>query len=45
MTELSESHDDPFAPHLAALVVLDDRAWWSDGTGGLRSCSAIRTQP
>ncbi|MFJ1730331.1 SpoIIE family protein phosphatase [Streptomyces sp. NPDC088254] len=25
MTELSESHDDPFAPHLAALVVLDDR--------------------
>ncbi|MGW3151196.1 SpoIIE family protein phosphatase [Streptomyces sp. NPDC001177] len=25
MTELSESHDDPFAPHLAALAVLDDR--------------------
>ncbi|MFI6850893.1 SpoIIE family protein phosphatase [Streptomyces sp. NPDC050416] len=25
MTEFSEGHDDPFAPHLAALVVLDDR--------------------
>ncbi|MEU3859476.1 SpoIIE family protein phosphatase [Streptomyces sp. NPDC028722] len=25
MTELSESHDDPFALHLAALAVLDDR--------------------
>ncbi|MFF8973958.1 SpoIIE family protein phosphatase [Streptomyces sp. NPDC014995] len=25
MTELSEGHDDPFAPHLAALAVLDDR--------------------
>ncbi|MGY1577930.1 SpoIIE family protein phosphatase [Streptomyces sp. MN13] len=25
MTELSESHDDPFAQHLAALAVLDDR--------------------
>ncbi|NUP24439.1 MAG: SpoIIE family protein phosphatase [Streptomyces sp.] len=25
MKEFSESHDDPFAPHLAALVVLDDR--------------------
>ncbi|MEV5879455.1 SpoIIE family protein phosphatase [Streptomyces sp. NPDC052101] len=25
MKEFSESHDDPFAPHLAALAVLDDR--------------------
>ncbi|GGN49537.1 hypothetical protein GCM10011579_003330 [Streptomyces albiflavescens] len=25
MTELSEGHDDPFALHLAALAVLDDR--------------------
>ncbi|WP_031160967.1 SpoIIE family protein phosphatase [Streptomyces durhamensis] len=25
MKESSESHDDPFAPHLAALAVLDDR--------------------
>jgi PAS domain S-box-containing protein len=25
MTELSASHDDPFAPHLVALAVLDDR--------------------
>ena len=25
MTELSASHDDPFAPRLAALAVLDDR--------------------
>ncbi|KUL21132.1 SpoIIE family protein phosphatase [Streptomyces regalis] len=25
MTELSESHDDPFALHLAAVAVLDDR--------------------
>ncbi|MFF0794145.1 SpoIIE family protein phosphatase [Streptomyces spiralis] len=25
MTELSESHDDPFAQHLAAVAVLDDR--------------------
>src|SRR5690242_20371314 len=25
MKEFSESHDDPFAPHLAALAVFDDR--------------------